>query len=669
MNDLEQEVEDQETENLDDLAQHVMDCFRRAKRHRDSIGMTETVKDCLRRYRGKYTEAEKAKFDGIEIFRGLTGMLVRSAYSWLKDAYFNAQDKPWTLDPTPNPELPETLKIDLNLAIERQLAKVIAQDGMSSSGQLDRKLIDKLYNTASKLAYAYSEESVKGMSRVIEDQLLECEFRDILHELILDVCIYPYAVIKGPVIRNKVIPKWEGDKYTFKKEQRYYIDRIDPANFYPSPDSKNTQDGEFIVEIIPMSKARLNEAKGMKGFSKEAINLVFSEAQYRIDRQAELMADDSDFTHLDGVGRSTEALQGSMFDVYEYHGRISGSVLLTYADLEDEADEAMENGDDGVKTENWGTIHPFEDYECVIWVCNGVTIMSRLNKTPPVPHRPYFVTSCFKLPHSIYGESIPMIIADLQDELNIAARSRMYNTGMSAGPIVEVDKSRFPDNDHPESISPWSVYPVATDTSRNNNSAPAVRFNTIPNVGNSLTAIMEETWEKAHRISGIPPYMYGDNRGSAQTLGAFSLQYAGATKGIKTIISNIDTDIVEKLIQQFYYYNMVYHDDDAIKSDARINVRGSAGLIAQEQRQARPLELLQALGPLLDSDSARALANKTLLESGYDPATLGAANSNAAQEAQSRLVDVNQPMPDGRSGDVSQQIQESSVPIDPSTLR
>jgi hypothetical protein len=259
---------------------------------------------------------------------------------------------------------------------------------------------------------------------------------------------------------------------------------------------------------------------------------------------------------------------------------------------------------------------------------------------------------------------LPIVVADLQDELNAAARSRIYNTGMSAGPIVEVDVSRFPDGTVPESIHPWSVYTVTTNSAQNNNSAPAIRFTNIPNVSQNLTAVMEEVWDKAHRISGIPPYMYGDSAGAAPTLGAFSLQYAGATKGIKTIISNIDNDIVEKLIQQMYYYNMHYHEDETIKADAQVNVRGAAGLIAQEQRQARPLELLQALGPILaqlQPETALALANETLYESGYSLDTLG--KSGAAKEASNKLIgNSNPPQPDGRSGNVEAQLAGGQLP-------
>ena len=115
-------MERQEEEHLDDLAGYVMECFDRAKRHRDSIGMTEAIQDCLRRARGKYTYEEKCKFEHIGVYRGLTGMITRSAFSWLKDAYFNAQDKPWTLEPTPEPELPETLEAELEEAIQVEIA-------------------------------------------------------------------------------------------------------------------------------------------------------------------------------------------------------------------------------------------------------------------------------------------------------------------------------------------------------------------------------------------------------------------------------------------------------------------------------------------------------------------------------------------------------------------
>lgn len=663
--DIDKELERQEDEHLDDLAGYVMRSFDRAKRHRDSIGMSDMITDCLRRFRGKYTADEKAKFAHIGIYRGLTGMIVRSAFSWLKDAYFNAQDKPWTLEPTLKPELSDELQAELEEAIEVEIASALGQQEGGVLSKDVRSMVDKLRNTAAELALNYATESAEGMSTVIADQLLEAQFRDVLTEHLLDICIYPYAVLKGPVVRRKKIPVWVKNEYKFKTEPRYYVDRVDPKNFYPSPDSTNTQDGEFVIEVMEMSRARLNEAASMKDFSKDAIRVIIDEQESKYNRQASLRVDGNEQEELDGRGRSTTSLDGSMFDVYEFNGRIAGEYLLEFLEMSDKIDDVRDNFDHVISTE-WGNIDPFEDYESTIWVCNDMVIFARLNKSQPVPYRPYYTTSSFKIPGSVYGECIPMVIADLQDELNSAARARMYNMSMSAGPIVEVDVSRFRDGEVPETLQPWDVIPVQTDSTRNNNSAPAVQFTNIPSVANELTAVMDEVWEKAHRLSGIPPYMYGDDAGAAPTLGAFSLQYAGATKGIKTIISNIDNDIIEKLVRQMYYYNMVYHEDESIKADARVNVRGAAGLIAQEQRQARPLELLQALGPILaqmQPETALALANETLSESGYDMNTLG--KNNAEKEASNKLVEPSgAPQPDGRSGNVQAQLAGGQIPPD-----
>ncbi len=659
--------EEQIEEHLDDLADHVMKCFDRAKRHRDDIGLTETLIDCLRRYRGKYDSEDICKFEGIQIYRGMTGMICRSAYNWLKDAYFNAQDRPWTLDPTPIPELPEEMREQLMEAINNQLQNQLSAGQLSSINSNERKrVIDTLKNTASKMAFEASAQSVKAMEKTIEDQLIEADWRDVLSEFLLDVIIYPYAILKGPVVKYKEIPVWNKNKYVFKKEPRYYVERIDPNNFYPSPDSTDCENGEYVVELMRMSRASLKNAAKLKGFDEDAINLTIEEQGHQYNRNMSIAVDDGEREDLDGVARTGNKTDGNMFDVYEYNGRISGDRIIDFIDEDGELDDALENFDT-VETP-WGEIDPYEDYECTIRVCNGNVIMARLNEKKPVPHRGYYSTGCFKVPGAFAHECIPMVLADLQDELNAAARSRMYNMGMSAGPIAEVDVSRFPDQEAPENIEPWSVYPVQSNTIQGNNAKPAITFTNVPNNANALTAVMEEVWDKGHRISGIPPYMYGDDRGSAQTLGAFSLQYAGATKGIKTIISNIDNDIIEKFIKQMYFFNMVYNDDDGIKSDATINVRGAAGLIAQEQRQARPLELLQALGPVLaqlQPETALALANETLSESGYDPQSLGASTGDAQSEAAARRVGVQQPQVDNRSSQAVNAAQGANVPAPP----
>lgn len=672
-NKIREAEEEQVENNYDDLASFIMKSFDRARKHRDQIGVTEAIKSCLERYRSKYTAEEKEKFAGIDIYVPMTNMMVRSAYSWLKDAYFNAQDKPWTLEPTPLPELPDFLKKDLDLAIENQIMNTLDPNmvmGLQQPDSAKKKLIDELRNTASMIAFEYASESIKGMSVVIEDQLQQAEFRLVLSDFLLDLLIYPYAVIKGPVVRNKKVPIWKKDKYVFESKSEYYVERVDPRNFWFSPDSTDAQNGEFVIELSPMGRSNILSAKKMKNFKADAINLVIEENDYRYNRQAELRVDDNDYEQLDGVGRDSNATDGYVFDVYCFHGQISGHHILEFLDMETESDEAVRKFETVNTGTEWGTIDPYDSYEVESWLCNDRVIMLRPRAESPIPYRPYYTTSCFKIPGSPYGESIPLVISDSQDELNTSARARAYNVGMSSGPIIEADVSRMPDNKVPEQIRPWLVYPVQSNNTQANNSSPVLRFNNVPDNSMSLTRNMVDVWERAHSIAGIPPYMYGENRGSAQTLGAFSLQYAGATKGIKTIISNIDHDIIEKLITQMYYYNMIYHEDTGIKSDAKVNVRGSAGLIAQEQRQARPLELLQALGPILaqmQPETALALANETLSESGYDPANLGAAgqSSNATKEASSRLVGGNTKTPpvDGRSGNVDQVADGAQIPI------
>lgn len=669
MSDLEKAQEEQEEKHHDALAEHVMDCFRRAKSHRDNHGVSESIIDSLRRYRGKYKDEEICNFEGIDNYRNITGKLVKDAHDWLKDAYFKAQDRPWTLDPSPEPELPQNVQDMLLESLQIQLNDLlISGSGASKLKTEQRRIASELRNTASYMAMEYAKESAEGMTRTIEDQLTEAGWRNVFSEFLLDLCVYPVAILKGPVIRNKEKLQWvirDGkSKPKWTSESGYYVERVDPIDIFPSPDSTDTQNGEFIIERMKMSRARLNEAKSMKNFSSDAINLAFDIQDENYKKELELYENDSDQEKLDAVGRTDFSLKGSIFDVYEYHGRIKGSDILEWLELEDKLEYALENFDEKVDTD-WGTIDPYEDYETVLWVCNNITIMARMTPSNPIPYRPYYKTSCFKIPGSFWGECIPMVLADIQDEINMAVRARTWNAGMSSGPISIVDGSRFTNGQAPTEVMPWDVFVTQTNTLEGNNAARPIQFEIIPNVTVPLTQIIEQGELAAHKYAGIPPYMDGFNQGSAETLGAFSLQYAGATKGIKSIISNVDQDVIEKFITQMYYYNMYYNEDESIKADVAVNVRGASGLIAQEQRQARPLEMLSALGPILAQmkpEAALALANEALTESGYDPKSLGLQQGILNQEAANRQIGVGQPQVDGRSGPVQQQIQNSQIP-------
>ena len=73
-----------------------------------------------------------------------------------------------------------------------------------------------------------------------------------------------------------------------------------------------------------------------------------------------------------------------------------------------------------------------------------------------------------------------------------------------------------------------------------------------------------------------------------------------AAKGIRSIIFNIDKDIVEPVLYAQFVHNMLYHDDNSVKGDIEIKPRGAAALIVKEQMQLRRGEFLASTANPID---------------------------------------------------------------------
>lgn len=643
---------------FDGLSQHILSCFERARSHRQEHGVDEEIVGCLRAYRAKYSTEELARFEGIAVYRGLTGMLCRTAESWLEDAYVMVEDKPWTLQPTPRPLLPATIRAALEQAIESRFSE-LAQNGVVPRTEKDRyDIVRALRDEADRLAKEEADKALKGMDDYISDQLVEGDWRPEFAKFRHDVMIYPTAILKSGTWRNTRRAQWNGDTMEAVDEVVKVSERVAPIDFFPSPDSTTTQDGEFVIERMRMSRSALVKCIELPFFFREALRLVLYDNPEGVHNSE----DDSRMAWLE----ITDENDANTYIVYDFHGRVNGSDILAFYQAEDLSEEAMR--EDGVVETELGEIDPFGVYEINAWLCGGKVI--RLLMAPnPLETRPYYATSYCKVPGSFWGMGIPSLIEGLQSELNSAARSRVFNLGIASGPIVEIDVDRIDTEERPEQIEPWRIF--FTTGAGGAGHAPAVRFNQANMHVEQLTRVMDEAWMKGHDIAGLPPYTRGVNEGAARTLGAFSMQYNSATKGIKRVMGNIDRDVIEPLITDYYYDAMFNSDDPSIKADAQVVARGVIGLLRKENAEAKPLETLMQISGFAERypQAIDTLVLEFFKERGYNPERMGMAPGllqgalgPAASGPSNPAPDLGQPPLDGRSAPAQEAIANTTVP-------
>ena len=114
------------------LAQYVHTCWAEAKSERQRV--EQRMMQSLRQRRGEY-EPDKLQAireqGGAEIYMMLTSVKCRAASSWLRDALNGSgTGKPWTLKPTPVPELPPQALQAISNRVQSEIQHFLMAGGM-----------------------------------------------------------------------------------------------------------------------------------------------------------------------------------------------------------------------------------------------------------------------------------------------------------------------------------------------------------------------------------------------------------------------------------------------------------------------------------------------------------------------------------------------------------
>lgn len=572
------------------LARHVNEQFRLASIHKSSAKLAgeysteETILQALRAKLNIYDPDLAASVKGVDIYMGITDTKHAAAVSWTKDTLANAEF-PWTLEPTPVPSLSDEAKQAAAEALQVELmAHGLELSNLSPSAA--RKRLQQLEEVIRKIDFESAQAALLGMERVIKDQMFEGDYQEVWDQFIEEFWLYPAACIKAPVVRNKSRMAWNGQRLVETTSPVLMMENVSPFDLYPSPDSTNPQDGYAISEVMSMMRDDLAACMGLPGYSNEAIRsvLIAYKNGFRITRPA-------GSGERRALEQQTKAgawyANDGMIDVLDYWGKVDGHVMLEWC-----RDESID------PVEAFGfDIDITQVYEMNVWVVDRYVIRAVVN---PFPEglRPYHVASAWKIPGRFWGKGIAMKLRNTQRAANAAVRNLIKNMAYAAGAFAEVNLDALDDEeDTPESIQPYKIFYTRNSAS----GGKAIHLDKIPSVAGELMGIYEKFNVEADKESGIPAYAMGSNEGAMKTMGAFSLQYGNALKGIKQSIRNIDRGVTRSMVRCYYLLNMLMHPDQNIKADANVVVQGANGMLAREMKQARTVETLQAIGPFVQT--------------------------------------------------------------------
>lgn len=588
------------------LAQWVFAQLTHNASYRQSIGVDDRIREGKRLRKGEYNAADRAFFGSYAPYLNIVEIKCSDFEAAFTDMNQNVWDKPWTLESSPNPDLPYKVK--------RSIAEQIIED----VGGIDAQNVTKEQLQALILHYKdvamkyYSQQATTGAKRMellIHDQLIEGGWTEAYEACIADMGAHPSVYMRGPTLRARSTLRWVEDEVVQVQEFKPVVDRLDPVMVFASPDSTSAQDGANIVHIDFVSEQELIAAREMDTFNKAAIDEVIRELNSEQSYAWWNWGSSSGSAALIAgapweMGNFMKGMDyNHKLPIIQYYGGALGKQL-------NEAGMAEK-------------LNPTSYYECEIWVIGDQVIRSFINRTNGAA-RPIYSASFRKVGGSIHGKSIADLLAGVQDDINAFKREHMTNVEYSSKPITEFDITRFGADDLPDDLMAGDSIYTKPDPMFGKSSA--VSMYNIPDNSAGILDALEFHYRKASDVSGIPSELGGgsDQPSVNRTASVYTAAASGSMKKLRKVDRNFGQGITAKLVKCLYTFNMLYSADPTIKYDVEVHVRGTQGIIKKEGMAQQTGLILQNVmlgieAQLLEPDVYYILIRQWFDEMGFDP--------------------------------------------------
>ena len=561
---------------MTELAGYVRRLFMAAHLHRQDTGITDHLLDDQRQRKGEYDSDKLGKikeYGMSELFFNETATKCEAGEAWMLDTLSQLGSKrTWALEPTPVPELSEALRAQV---VERTQEAVMGMldEGFDPTPTEISEMALNFYDETEAAVKEEAQERCDRMAEKILDQLVEGgytrAFRDFVHYFFT----YKLAILKGPVLVKKKRLAWENGQVIVKDEIVMTWEAPSPHDFYPGP---NTRDlgTSYVCEVIRMDRAHLSRMRGVDGWNTVEIEAALAEAPTQLDPELEGQTERAELEERESPTAANE--DDATFQGVEFWGPIQGGMLMEW----------------GMK----GITDPNQFYE-VCAILFGHHVVKAILNPDPLDRRPYFATSFYKLPGSLYGLSTPEKMRDVQTCVNATLRALINNLAIGSGPMVAGDIKAMPAGFDPTKMFPFKFWPYDGSKARKTTGQGPYTF-FQPNIqADMLLRVAEYFSRKADDRTLIPRFAHGNEEmgGAGQTASGMSMLMNSAFRGIKQAILNVDLDIQHPAVERMFIWNMLHLPDEeygSLKGDAKVMPRGITAMLMREQQQIRLQEFL-----------------------------------------------------------------------------
>jgi hypothetical protein len=565
-----------DTADFTSLGGYIHSQFDVFKRHRNnaSAGWGDRLLNALRVFNGQYDStklAEIQKFGGSQVYARIVAMKCRGAASLLRDVYLSP-DRPWGLDAADDPTIPEEIMDAINTLVQSEIQSMSAS-GQSPDIDKIRDRTVQLVESARQAAKKKAEQRAIVGGDKLDEILKEGGFYKALAEFITDLPLFPFAVIKGPVVRILPQVTWAGNQASIQQVPKLTWSRISPFDIWWTPGVSNIEDAA-VIERTRLTRADLNDLLDLPGYNTEAIRSVLD----LYGRGG--INDQTDYTDTERAvqeSRENPTLNESgLITCLEFTGNVQGRMLI-------------EEGMDPKLVPD-----PLRDYFVQAWVIGRYVIKVQMAPSPRKRH-PYYITSFEKVPGTVVGNGLPDILNDVQEAGNATLRALINNLSIASGPQVVVHDDLLSNDEDGEELYPWKRWHVNRDPMGTSSSIKPIDFFQPNSNAQELLTVYQQFVNMADELSAIPKYLQGSGAtgGAGRTASGLAMLMGNANKILQTVAANIDGDVIDPLLSSLYDMVMLTDTSGLLTGEEKVRVMGVSVAVQRETQRVRQLEFLQ----------------------------------------------------------------------------
>jgi hypothetical protein len=576
------EIAEAEPMMFESLALHVNRVFSENSRHRRVSGIDDKLTKCLRLSKCEYSEAEKTLFaqkGAPEIFMPIADMKRRAAMAMFSEIFSNPGDKPWTLNPTPVPDVPQEVTERAVSATMRDYAAFAQASGQMPDPQVAFYYAQDRMTEILNEEEQWSKQRAALMERKVHDDTIEGDWPEAFDQYRDYLCTYGTALIKGPVPRMKLKKKSKrtktGTKFIMDEEVALCYESVSPWDCFPSKGARHIDEGDICIRVR-YTPQDLNMFAKMKGKEWRPSNVTDILERHPFGGVWIIQPGENERRKMEN---SEPDLDGQcVLEAIEYYGQVRGAFLTELGFNKDTEGRKIDEQ---------------EYYEVMTIVCDNMVIYCKI--VEPQIGRILSKGTFYKVPDSWWGDSILEKCESTQRICNAAVRDLVVNMAQSSGPQTVIkDISRLHPSCSPAQ-SPWKVW-LFQNSVMGQNENPLHVFQPDSNI-RELLMVFDWGMKQADNDTGIPAYTYGAAMagGAGRTSSGLAMMLENVNRGIKMVVMSTDSDVVRPTIKRTADWEMLYGEDESIKGDCEVNPSGVMSLVFRENGSIRRRAFLQLL--------------------------------------------------------------------------